>query len=126
MNTSTLLTLSRHASTLSVLLKPEGSQREASPPLASAKQMGSMCVHVRQRPGGSRVEDGDGVGGEAVEVIVGLVYGRMRGHVYEVLPDIEVGVGNCGSGSGVDDLASVKELLFVFGSYWNERAKTKM
>jgi hypothetical protein len=76
------------------------------------------------------MEDGDGIGGEAIEVVVGLVHGRMRGHVYEVLPDIEV--GNCGSGgsvcecgSGVDDLASVKELLFVFGSHWNERTKTK-
>jgi hypothetical protein len=51
------------------------------------------------------VVDGEGVGGEAPEVVVGLVQGRMRVNGYEVLPNID--------------------LLFVFGSHWNERAKTK-
>ena len=78
----------------------------------------------RQRPGEPRVVYGEGVGGEAPEVVVGLVQGRMRVNGYEVLPDIEL--GNCGGGgresrSGSislgDGLAIAKELLFVFGSH---------
>ena len=75
--------------------------------------------------------DGDGVGGGGVEVVVGLVHGRMREIAYDVLLDIEV--GNCGgerreSRSGsvslMDNLPVANELLFVFGSHWNEGAKS--
>ena len=44
----------------------------------------------RQQPGGPRVVDGEGVGGEAPEVIVGLVQGKTRVNGYDV--------GNCSGG----------------------------
>ncbi len=73
----------------------------------------------RQRPGGPRVVDGEGVGGEAPEVVVGLVHGLMTKDVYEVLPNIEL--GNYRAVSLGDGLTIAQELLFVFGSHWNEK-----
>jgi hypothetical protein len=57
----------------------------------------------RQRPGRSRVEDRFRVGGEAVEVVMGLVQGRMRGHVCEVLRDMEARAGKIMGARGGDE-----------------------
>ena len=93
----------------------------------------ALCLGTGgEGPGRPRVVDGDGVGGGAAEVVVGLVHGRMREIAYDVLLDIEVGncggerrEGRSGSVSLVDDLPVANELLFVFGSHWNEGAKTE-
>jgi hypothetical protein len=50
----------------------------------------------RQQPGRPCVVDGEGVGGEAPEVIVGLVQAQMKVNGYQVLPNIVL--SNCGGG----------------------------
>ena len=82
-----------------------------------------------QRPGVSRVVDGDGVGGETIEIGVGFIYGRMN-----VLPNIDASSCGCngrerrsGALSLSDGNAYAEEFfLKLFRSHWNERKIERM
>lgn len=78
------------------------------------------------RPGVPRAVDGEGIGGEAIVVRVGLKLG-----VGAQGPRAPNDIGReriSGAVSRSDVKAVVKECTFVFrvGVHWNERAKTKM